>query len=872
VSISGDYAIVGASNESEDVDGNNTLLAAGSAYIFAKDQGGTDNWGLVKKIISSDRDANDNFGRSVSISNGYAIVGAYLEDHDTEGNNELDKAGSAYLFGRDQGGTDNWGEVNKITASDGVSGDRFGQSVSISGDHAIVGAYFEDHDVDGNNALSESGSAYIYYRHRGGVDNWGQINKIVASDRGGSDQFGFATAISGEYVLVGSYTEDEDENGNNTLSSAGSAYFFNKQSPPIWNGSTWTPATPTATDNAVIAGSYDAASDGDISSAYLIISAGETVTVGSGSIDVNDDLEIEGTLTMTNGNLNTSGNWQNDGTSTQQVSGNSRFFNLTVNNSNGVTISDNDTIWIGRLLDMQDGDLVTSSTDGAILVLDAIAARTAEVVNGTGAVTGDGAIVRQFIQGNHNGAAYRHLASSVSGQQFSQLSGPDFSVDLSKADDYNTMGAGIGSTNFPNVFTYRSDSAETAFSDGWFAPSASDNITAGLGFTVNMDRSDNHGATPLAFKGTLNNGDFDVDVSNPAASPSSNNLGYALLGNPYPSPLDAQQFIDHAANDAALDGTIYIFRSQSQYGGSYASRTKAGVKSNPSAFDDYIAPAQAFFVRSKVANGTVEFRNTMRPTAFQGPSHQRTEGNPAGYHGLLRLEAAPVADPGKTSNAVLLLHPEATRGEDVGHEAAMLVYQPSGYPTILTQQNVGGEQGNMQINALPSAVKAGEVITEPLMFWTYGKGQYTITASEINHFAAGAEVYLEDRETSTMHDLTANPIYTFEVTADNYWSGDRFLIHFHKTYQAPQVTGLEDLEAAGIKVSGYDGMVTVFFTEADPSAKVEVLDMTGRRTGQASHTDKVSKTLEVAVPGHKAVIVRITGKDGTHAAKLLMNN
>jgi len=114
----GDYAIVGAYAEDEDTNGANTLSNAGSAYIFKKDQGGTDNWGQVKKIVSSDRGASDFFGISVSIDGEYAIVGASTEDHDANGANTISNAGSAYIFKKDQGGTDNWGQVKKIVSSD----------------------------------------------------------------------------------------------------------------------------------------------------------------------------------------------------------------------------------------------------------------------------------------------------------------------------------------------------------------------------------------------------------------------------------------------------------------------------------------------------------------------------------------------------------------------------------------------------------------------------------------------------------------------------------------------------------------------------------------------------------------------------------
>ena len=85
-------------------------------------------------------------------------------------------SGSAYIFYRDQGGADTWGQVKKITASDGAASDVFGISAFISGDNVVIGA----HEDDDNG--SNSGSAYIFYRDQGGADNWGQVTKITASD------------------------------------------------------------------------------------------------------------------------------------------------------------------------------------------------------------------------------------------------------------------------------------------------------------------------------------------------------------------------------------------------------------------------------------------------------------------------------------------------------------------------------------------------------------------------------------------------------------------------------------------------------------------------------------------------------------------
>ncbi len=67
--------------------------------------------------------------------------------------------GEAYVFEWD--GT-NWQEIAKLTASDGTTNDIFGQSVSLSGDRALVGAYGDDEKG------SSCGSAYVW--------EWGRTN------------------------------------------------------------------------------------------------------------------------------------------------------------------------------------------------------------------------------------------------------------------------------------------------------------------------------------------------------------------------------------------------------------------------------------------------------------------------------------------------------------------------------------------------------------------------------------------------------------------------------------------------------------------------------------------------------------------------
>ena len=75
-------------------------------------------------------------------------------------------------------------EVKKLLASDAEVADRFGWSVAVSGDTAVVGAF--DESAGGSSA----GAAYLFQRGQGGADNWGEVKKLTASDAQASDFFG----------------------------------------------------------------------------------------------------------------------------------------------------------------------------------------------------------------------------------------------------------------------------------------------------------------------------------------------------------------------------------------------------------------------------------------------------------------------------------------------------------------------------------------------------------------------------------------------------------------------------------------------------------------------------------------------------------
>ena len=183
VATNGDTVVVGAYGKN-----SNT----GAAYIFERNHGGAENWGQVQKLTASDAAVNDQFGRSVAIDVDTVVVGAWLKNSNT---------GAAYIFERNQGGAENWGQVKKLTANDAAAFDDFGSSVSINADTVVVGAWVK---VPGDGYISV-GAAYIFERNHGGTENWGQVQKLTASDPANYAYFGYSVSISGNTAVVGSY-------------------------------------------------------------------------------------------------------------------------------------------------------------------------------------------------------------------------------------------------------------------------------------------------------------------------------------------------------------------------------------------------------------------------------------------------------------------------------------------------------------------------------------------------------------------------------------------------------------------------------------------------------------------------------------------
>jgi hypothetical protein len=202
VDIDGDVIVVGAPHA------DTAITNEGAAYVFYRDAGGADNWGFVKKISASDGLPGEEFAGSVGISGDVIVVGCALDDDVTHTH-----SGSAYVFHRNAGGADNWGQVKKLTAPSAASNDLFGRSVAVAGDAIIVGAH---------GTSASTGAAHAFARNQGGSDNWGYQATLDPIDGGSGAQFGWSVDADQTYAIVSAHKQ------NGVGNARGAAYLFER--------------------------------------------------------------------------------------------------------------------------------------------------------------------------------------------------------------------------------------------------------------------------------------------------------------------------------------------------------------------------------------------------------------------------------------------------------------------------------------------------------------------------------------------------------------------------------------------------------------------------------------------------------------------
>ncbi len=240
VAISGDVLVVGAVHGDTD-----TVSGSGVAYVFQRDWGGPGSWGQVERLQAADPTTDDDFACSVAVDGSTVVVGAWYGDTVSVPN-----CGTATIFERDHGGADTWGMVTELSSPTPTFDETFGDSLAIEGDVLFVTAPYE------TDAGTESGAAYVFHRDQGGAGSWGGVARIVASDAAEWDNFGRAVSLQGDVALIGAVHADP----------AGKVYLFARDAAGLWRqistlvpagddgGASWSEVTGIAGQELLISG------------------------------------------------------------------------------------------------------------------------------------------------------------------------------------------------------------------------------------------------------------------------------------------------------------------------------------------------------------------------------------------------------------------------------------------------------------------------------------------------------------------------------------------------------------------------------------------------------------------------------------------
>jgi hypothetical protein len=160
----------------------------------------------VAELFAADGLTGDRFGDEVSISGDRILAGAPYKSN---------RRGAAYLFERDSTGA--WSEQAKLTASDGVAFDYFSASLDVDGDRAVIGKLT-------NFFGGEQGKAYVFERDSAG--SWVEVAILLASEL--DSGFGNRVALDGDLLVTGAIGDDD------LGSNAGSLLVYERDALGVW--------------------------------------------------------------------------------------------------------------------------------------------------------------------------------------------------------------------------------------------------------------------------------------------------------------------------------------------------------------------------------------------------------------------------------------------------------------------------------------------------------------------------------------------------------------------------------------------------------------------------------------------------------------
>jgi hypothetical protein len=346
-----------------------------------------------------------------------------------------------------------------------------------------------------------------------------------------------------------------------------------------------------------------------------------------------------------------------------------------------------------------------------------------------------------------------------------------------------------------------------------------------------------------SFSGVPNNGNISKAVTYLDAT-----HGYNMIGNPYPSTIDAQAFI--TANTANIESSLYFWRKiNGATGSAYAVYNPMGsTTATPTSAlpNGTIQVGQGFFVKAKSAS-SVNFTNEMRVANNQNQFFKTR----AAQKDRLWVNLTNVS--GVYSQALVGYTADAITGVDM-YDAKFI-----NDSKVALTSNINGEEFTIQGRP---AFDASDVVA--LNFKTDTAGDYTIALDQFDGvFASGQDIYLLDSKTGIETDLKVGS-YTFAAVADK--DNARFSLRYQKTLKVNAPAFNEN------SVSVYKNNGTLYVNAGSVIINsIEVYDVQGRLLASQRNVKATTASINNLRASNQVLIVKIAGVDNSVVTKKVVN-
>ncbi|AWM13794.1 hypothetical protein DI487_07905 [Flavobacterium sediminis] len=381
--------------------------------------------------------------------------------------------------------------------------------------------------------------------------------------------------------------------------------------------------------------------------------------------------------------------------------------------------------------------------------------------------------------------------------------------------------------------------------NNWVGENQNNIMTPGKGYAIRAPQGYN--STPQTFNGefigTANNGDYTFSLVDHSIAGA-----YNFVGNPYPSAISVASLIDNSTV-----GTLYFWTHNTAINGGqftsddYAARTKfigTAAASGGTAPGAYVSAGQGFFVSSN-ASTTLTFTNAMRVSGNNSQFYRNVSScaDPSLYFYWLNL-----TNTGGAFKQIAVGYLEcATNGYDNGLDGIHSAGQYISFYSIIPSYNLA-----IQSRAYPWDIND----SIPLGYVSNITGNTTFQI-EFDHgdtFFDDKDIFLEDTETNTYHNLKTGP-YSFNTNEGTY--NNRFILHYLNNALGTPSFNSEN----SVMLLNHSDSLEIYSQDSSIQ-EILVFDVSGRTILQENTIHSGRYNLPKNVAQEQVIFIKVTLENG----------